>query len=181
MLKPYEMSSALIAGPNEFLENTIKELHKLKVLHIVEHSKNELADIGKPLESANKLSEILVKVRALISALGTKKDDYESISLYDIEKNTNILNEQVRSLAENLRKTEETISKNKAIKGELEIVDKTNIPLDAFTTYKSLGYFTGAVRNRKTLDSIRKELSTTTDKFTIFDDKNEKNILATRN
>jgi len=73
MLKPYDMSSIIITGPKAIQEAIIRELHELKVLHIVEHSKNELADIGKPLGSAANLSEALVKVRALIAALGIKK------------------------------------------------------------------------------------------------------------
>ena len=46
MLKPSDMSSVIITGPNSIQEPLIRELHELKVLHIVEHSKNELADIG---------------------------------------------------------------------------------------------------------------------------------------
>ncbi len=176
MLKPYEMSSAIIAGPNEYLEATIKELHKLRILHIVEHAKSELADIGKPLESANKLSEILVKVRALISALEIIKGDYEykSISMYDIEKNTNKLSDQVRSLSEELKKNDEAISRFKSVKDELKILEKTNIPLESFSAYNSLAYFTGYTKDNNALTSIKAEISKTTDKFMIFGDKNEK-------
>ena len=73
MLKPYEMSSVILTGPKSLQEEVIKELHNLKVLHIVDHSKNEIADIGVPLESAGKLSEILVRVRAIIDALGISR------------------------------------------------------------------------------------------------------------
>ena len=73
MMKPYEMSSVIITGPKSLQEEIIKELHSLKVLHIVEHSKSEIADIGIPLESAGKLSEILVRVRAIIDALGISR------------------------------------------------------------------------------------------------------------
>ena len=180
MLKPYEMSSVIIAGPNEFLENSIKELHRLKVLHIVEHSRNELADIGKPLESANRFSEILVKVRALISTLNIQKDDYKSkpVGLYDVEKGTNKLNEQVKALSEQLRKTEELISANKSLRNELGILAETNIPLEAFTTYKSLSYLAGYVKDKKYLHAIKNELSKITDKFAVFNDKKEKRIFA---
>ena len=176
MLKPYEMSSAIIAGPNEYLGATIKELHKLRILHIVEHAKSDLADIGKPLESANKLSEILVKVRALISALEIVKGDYKykSISMYDIEKNTNKLSDQVRSLSEELKKNDEATSKFKSVKDELKILEKTDIPLESFSAYNSLAYFTGYVKDQNTLNSIKAEISKATDKFMIFDDKNEK-------
>ena len=35
MLKPHEMSSVIITGPNSELEAVIKELHDMEVLHIV--------------------------------------------------------------------------------------------------------------------------------------------------
>ena len=74
MLKPYEMSQLLVTGPKRAQENIVKELHRLKILHIVEHSKNELADIGQPMETASKLSEMMVKVRALMPALNIARD-----------------------------------------------------------------------------------------------------------
>ena len=77
MFKPYNMSKVIITGQNNLQESVINELHKLKILHIVEHSKNELADIGEPLNNANTISEILVKVRALIVALNIKKEEHE--------------------------------------------------------------------------------------------------------
>src|SRR3989338_11084336 len=82
MPSPYEMSSVLIAGPKSIQESIIKELHDLKVLHIVDYSRSEHADIGAPLASAPKLSEILVKVRSLKSALNIKKE----ITKFELKK-----------------------------------------------------------------------------------------------
>jgi hypothetical protein len=73
MLRPHEMDSAIITGPINLQEKIIQELHKLKILHIVDHSKSDLADIGSPLESASRLSEMIVKVRALITSLSIKR------------------------------------------------------------------------------------------------------------
>src|SRR3989344_2527463 len=108
MLKPAEMSKVIITGPKHVQESIIKELHSLKILHIVEHSKNEMADIGTPLESANRLSELLVKTRALISALGIKKEgsDYGLKGISEIEPNLKKLNEDVKINLDELRKTE---------------------------------------------------------------------------
>ena len=79
-------------------ETVINELHNLKILHIVEHSKNENADIGKPLESASKLSEILVKIRALIATLSIKKEEATfniKRGLLEIDSTTKKLNQEV--------------------------------------------------------------------------------------
>ena len=121
MLKPYQMSSVIITGPNSIQETVIKELHNLKILHIVEHSKNELADIGKPLDNAGRLSETLVKIRALIAALNIKKEEtgFEaSKGLLEIESATKKLNQEASSNLDELRKTDEQIAKNQSAKNE---------------------------------------------------------------
>jgi V/A-type H+-transporting ATPase subunit I len=169
MLKPYEMSRIVVAGQRKVQESAIKELHKLEILHIVEHSKNELADIGDPLESANRLSEIIVKIRALIATLGIKKKEakIELKGLSEIDSTTNILSEKVSKLSDELGSTESLISKNQALKHDLEILKDINMPLENFAPYRSLASFTGYVINDTA--QIKQELSKTTEKFMLFD------------
>ena len=168
MLKPYDMSNIIITGPNTIQEAIIKELHELKVLHIVEHSKNELADIGKPFESAARLSEVLVKVRALIAALGIRKEEAEfelKKGLSDIASTTKKLSEELNTVLEELKKSQELILKNESVKQELEILKEINVPLEYFTAYKSLAYFTGYVKDAAALNE---ELSKSTKNFMMF-------------
>ena len=109
MLRPYEMSSVIITGLKNLQETIIRELHNLKILHLIEHSKNELADIGRPLESANRLSEILVKIRALIAALNIKKQEIKfelKKSFLEIESTTKKLTEELNINLEELKKKE---------------------------------------------------------------------------
>lgn len=164
------MSKIIITGPNKIQEAVIKELHRLKILHIVEHSKNDLADIGNPLESANKLSEILVKARAVINALGVKKEENKfelKKGLLEIESTIKNLNKEVSANLEELKQAEDLISKNEAVKQELEILKDIDIPLEAFTSYMSLSYFTGYIK-QKNISALKEELSKTTKKFMLF-------------
>ena len=172
MLKPYQMSSVIITGPNSIQETVIKELHNLKILHIVEHSKNELADIGKPLDNAGRLSETLVKIRALIAALNIKKEEtgFEtSKGLLEIESATKKLNQEASSNLDELRKTDEQIAKNQAAKNELEILKDIGLPLESFAPYKSLAYFTGYIGNKSSINFLKEELLKITDKFMLFE------------
>ncbi len=181
MLRPYKMSRIVITGPNSIQETVIKEFHKLKILHIVEHTKNELADIGKPLESANKFSEILVKVRALITASNIKEEDAEvelKTDLKEIEQTTKKISDQISLYSDKSRKTEELISKNESLKKELEILKNVDISLEVFTSYKSLVSFTGYVKDQESTAYIRKELSKITQKFMLFDSVIEKKIFV---
>ena len=177
MLRPYEMSSVLITGPKKLQEKVIKELHSLKILHIVEHSKSELADIGSPLENASKFSELIVKIRALITALNIKKEETKfeiERGLLGINRTTKKLNEEVNSRFEELRKVEEQISKNQAVKQELNILKNIDVPLQAFTSYKSLAYFTGYLDKKNNIADLKKELSQITEKFMLFHNVIEK-------
>ncbi|MDP6648350.1 MAG: V-type ATP synthase subunit I [Candidatus Woesearchaeota archaeon] len=179
MLRPYDMDSVIITGPKDLQESIIKDLHKLKILHIVEHSKNELADIGEPLESANKLSGILVKVRSLITSLNIKKGEYKlrlKRGLLEINQTTKKLNEDVNSLLEKLRKIEEQMSKNKALIQELAILENLGVPLQSFADYKSLAYFIGYVKDEYDLNYLKDKLSGMTKKFMLLDNKLKKQI-----
>ncbi len=172
MLRPYQMSSVIVTGPKNIQEDVIKEIHKQKVLHIVEHSKNELADIGMPLESASRLSEILVKARALIASLNIKKEENKfelKRGLLEVESTTKKLGEEVSANLDELKKTEALIAKNESIKQELEILKNIDIPLEYFTSYKSLAYFTGYAKDKGRIATLKEELSKITEKFMLLD------------
>ncbi len=176
MLKPAEMSKVIITGPKPVQESVIKELHNLKILHIVEHSKSELADIGTPLESASRLSELLVKARALISALSIKKEEstYNLKGIAEIESNLKRLNEDVRISLDELRKADESIAKNESLKQEIEILKNIDANLEIFTSYRSLHYFTGFLKSKESISKTKSQLSKETDSFTILSSDSKK-------
>ena len=172
MLNPHSMSSVIITGPNNMQETAIKELHEMKILHIVEHSKNELADIGKPLENAARLSEILVRIRALMSAFGISREDTKfelKRGILDIESTAKKLNGEASLNIEELKKLDEQLAKSQATRQELEILKGIKISLEDFAPYKTLFYFTGYIKSKVDIDSLRNELSGTTSKFMLFD------------
>src|SRR3989338_2926246 len=171
MISPYEMSSVLIAGPKSIQESIIKELHDLKVLHIVDYSRSEHADIGAPLASAPKLSEILVKVRSLKSALNIKKEitKFElKKGMLEIDSNVKKISEELNSNLEEIKMTEASMSKNESAKKELELLENININLENFTNYKSLACFTGFVKGKKGSASIRDQISKLTKNFILL-------------
>ncbi len=177
MLKPYDMSSVIITGHKNAQEDVIKELHSLRVLHIVEHSKSELADIGTPLEEASKLSEILVKIRALISALNIRKENNKfelKKGLLDIEQSTKKISDELNKHIDELKNIEFMISRNEPIKQELEILENINMPLEYLTSYKSLAYFGGYVKNEDNIANIKVQLSLITKNFILINSIAEK-------
>jgi len=178
MLKPYEMSKLLVTGPKSVQKNVISELHKLKILHIAEHSKNELADIGKPAENASRLSEIMVKIRALINSLAIKKQEiaYEIASVHEIESRTDKISAAVSEISDGARRIEELKSKNLAILNELKLLGSINLPLEAFEPYNSLAIFIGYVNDAYDISYLKDSLSKETEKFEMLQSPADKKI-----
>jgi V/A-type H+-transporting ATPase subunit I len=170
MLKPQEMSSVIITGSKNMQETVIRELHSMKILHIVEHSKNWIADIGMPLENAPRLSEILVRIRALSAALGIRdnKTKLEVKSISEIDSTAKKIAEGLGIYTDELKKIDEFFSKSQALRNELEILKGIDIPLESFANYRNLAYFTGFIKI-KDMDSLKKELQKTTQKFMLFE------------
>ena len=168
MLKPYEMSRIVIAGPKNVQESIIRELHELKVLHIVEHSKNEHADIGSPLANSTRLSETIVKIRAVITSLGIKKEDghFELKSnLLDVERTAKKLAEEVNKSNEELRRIDDLLARNGLILNELAMIKEIDIPIGAFRPYKTLDIITGFVVDDYDVNFLRDSLSGSTENF----------------
>lgn len=168
MMKPHEMSSVIITGPNSVQEAIIKELHRLQILHISEHSKNELADIGKPMDSAAKISEILIRIKSLISAFSIQKEEIEfelKNGMAEIEPAIKKISEEASSITEELKKAEEQISRNESAKLELEMLKNFSIPLEAFSSYRTLACFSGFVKNNQSASILEEELHEITTKF----------------
>ena len=182
MPSPYEMSSVLIAGPKNVQESIIKELHDLKVLHIVDYSRSEHADIGTPLESAPKLSETLVRVRSLMSALNLKKGitKFElKKGMPEIDSNVKKISEELNSNLEEIKKIESSLSKNDNVKRELELLEDIDINLENFINYKSLACFTGFVRGKNSAAGLREQISKLTKNFMLLGAAgNNKNFVA---
>src|SRR3989338_603981 len=126
MLRPYEMSRILVSGPSKAQDAVVRELHKLKVLHIISHSRNDLADIGQPMENAGRLSELMVKARALIAALNIKKSEAElsfNAPLAEISIKIKELAEEINKNNEELKRVDEFKAKNEYMLGELKNIE----------------------------------------------------------
>lgn len=70
MLRPEEMTRAVVVGSIESLDVTIECLYELGVLHLIDFTEqDEEFKIGQPLRNASEASQRLLKLRAMIRAL----------------------------------------------------------------------------------------------------------------
>jgi len=167
MPRPFSMKKVIITGPHSVFEKVVKELHDMKVLHVVDHSKNELADIGKPFADSQRYSELLVKARALISALGVTGERKRSNGINGIEEaeiRIRNLGNELNGVLHQIKEDDETISKNESMKKELLAFGSINVPLEHLAEYKSLNVFAGNLKDAESIDNIKKKLKNITDK-----------------
>jgi len=177
MLKPEEMLKLTIVGHKDLMKDVVEELHRLKVLDIVDHTKDNI-DIGEPFKSADRLAEILLKIRSLIAQLDIDQDvkSHSDVQNYDLDKiqdkSTKLLKE-VTDIQEKIKNNETSISKNEALVNELKIIKNLDTPLENFSKeIKSIVNFVGKINDIKRLKS---DLKSITNKFELdsFSDKDQ--------
>ncbi len=162
------MSKIVIVGPDTEMEKTIKALHKMNIMHIVDHKKDDL-DIGQPLENAEKLSEILVKTRSLVSQLDIKESpDPEKLKelrkrklgIFKLEKETTTIDTEISNILEELRTTNTDIKNKEDLIKKLELLKLLNLTADAYSGYKTLDNFTGYIKNLEDFSEVLKKITT---------------------
>lgn len=184
MLKPLGMSKIVIVGPDTELEKTIKCLHKMKIVHIVDHKKNEV-DIGEPLEIANKMSEILVKTRSIISQLKIKEElntkKLEELRKHKLavakhEKETRRIEEEINNTLEKLKTIENNIKNKKELIKKLELLKPLDLAIESYSGYNSISNFTGHINK---IDGFLDELEKITTRYHLKKHEiKKKNLIA---
>ncbi len=165
MMLPERMSKIRIVAPKTLMEKIVKELHSMKALHIEDHSKSDL-DIGEPFANAEKVSELLIIVRSLISyfKINQKPKTIAKIDLGEIEKNIRLIHKEVIDRQENLKALDERIKSAKQLQSELQQLGEIGLPIESYTGYKNISSIVGKTKNP---DVLKKKLEKITDKFQI--------------
>ena len=177
MLRPYDMGRVIVTGPNSVQESVIREFYNLRVLHIVEHSRNELADIGQPFGSSNKLSEIIVRVRSVISSLGIRKGDKISeikSGLFEIDRTSKKIAEDVNKNNEEIRRIDELSARNSAMLNELNLIREISLPIVAFKPYRTLDVITGFAGDAYDAEYLGSSLRNVTQNFALYSSSGDK-------
>jgi V/A-type H+-transporting ATPase subunit I len=180
MLRVASMSKLTIAGPRTYIERVIRELHRLKVLHIIEHVKEGDVDIGKPLKNADTLSAILVRIRSLSSYLNIdKRAEVREFKLkrgyYDLDKTSRNLIADVNERLNELKSIESSIERNTDLIKRIEELKPLGLPLDSFGFYKSIVCFVGYLED---VEGFEKNLVKITSKFEIYKADRKKKLMA---
>ncbi|MBI2136961.1 V-type ATP synthase subunit I [Candidatus Woesearchaeota archaeon] len=172
VLKAERMSKVVVTAPKSFIEPVIGELYRFNAMHIISHVKSEL-DIGSPLESASRISEILVVVRALISKLSLQDEarlsnGFRALGVKNfaqLAKAVRLLQEDVNSRLEDAKRIGDELKVLDSKVSILSVLCGLPLSLEAYVPYSSISAFVGFVDSPELL---RSELSVQTDEFELF-------------
>jgi V/A-type H+-transporting ATPase subunit I len=170
MLKPKQMSRAVIVGHKNILEETVDALHKANLFQIEDFNEEGPGlKIGKPFKSGSENSKKLVKIRSIASLLGVKDVAVErqatAAVCSQLDNCLDNLDEEVEILAEKKHSLEAELKEIGSIKKDLLPFVSIGLDLDLYRGYSNLAVFTGHVT-----ENIESSISKITSSYEIFHD-----------
>jgi len=149
MLRPEEMTRAIIVGSIESLDVTIECLYELGVLHLIDFSEqDEEFKIGQPLKSASDASQKLLKLRSMIRSLEIDEHKPETKMhvreiKHKVEQGLVTLDVNTSSNSEARQKIQALIREKESENRALEPLRTFGIPVEAYEGYDSVTVFAG--------------------------------------
>jgi len=152
MLRPEGMTRAVVVGSIESLDATIECLYDLKLLHLIDFTKqDEEFKLGQPLAGASEDSQRLLKLRAMIRALeieGHKPKDPIRTKDIDtrIEQAMVTLDLNISSKSDARQKIQSLVREMDAEIKALEPVRTFGIPIENYDGYDDIVVFVGTCK-----------------------------------
>ncbi len=152
MLRPEEMTRAVVVGSIESLDVTIECLYELGVMHLIDFTEqDEEFKIGQPLPNASDASQKLLKLRSMIRALAI--DSHKPSAKLDVSEIRKTLDQALVTLDLNTSKKAEARQriqslirdKESEIKA-LEPIEPFGIPVEDYEGYETIFSLVGLCR-----------------------------------
>ena len=149
MFRPEPMTRVLIVGSRDELPAAVEALHRLRLLHIVDHEAGAHdLEIGAPLPQASELSEHLLKLRSIATVLQVEEDPRRQTTANVPED----VQGRIRALELNIAEDDHNRKQVEALLDELarkaEVLEPlAELPLDLsdYHGYDNLEVFVGRV------------------------------------
>ena len=150
ILFPARMTRFLVVGLKTDIEKIIAKLYEMRAVHIIDFSEeNENFKIGKPLKESARLSDMLIRIRA-IEKICNIDEDYKpkkSLSVKELESNLpetlKSLEKKINDLNEKKNIVEEKIRKLEVQLDELRPFKDLKLNLELYRGYENLVVFIG--------------------------------------
>ncbi len=152
MLRPEEMTRAVVVGSIESLDKTIDCLYELGILHLIDFTKqDEEFKLGQPLPKASDASQKLLKLRSMIRTLEIESHRPEKrLDTKDmkgkLEQALITLDLNTSSKAEARQKIQSLIREREAEIRALEPIRSFGVPVELFEGYENISVFVGTCK-----------------------------------
>lgn len=152
MLRPEEMTRAVVVGSIESLDSTIECLYELGALHLIDFTKqDEEFRLGQPLPKASDASQKLLKLRAMMRSLEIEgHKPKERLRVDEITKQLEqamvTLDLNTSSKAEARQKIQSMIREKESEIRALEPILPFGIRIEDYEGYDSLAVFVGTCK-----------------------------------
>ncbi len=152
MLRPEEMTRAVVVGSIESLDVTIECLYELGILHLIDFTEqDEDFAIGTPLENASDASQKLLKLRSMIRSLSI--DAHKPSGRTPVDEIRRSLDQALVTLDLNTSKKAEARQRIQSLIREkesevraLEPTEPFGIPVEEYDGYESLFSLVGTCK-----------------------------------
>ena len=173
MLRVKEMKKLVIVAPKSYQSKIISKLYEMQALHIIEHSKSDRLDIGKPLHDSPILAEALVKVRSVISNLAkfkhekkyeknnasAKKDDSKNMPTKQIVSSISELYDDITSTLNLSKEIELELRSKTSMLAKANLLNKMKLDPASIKGLESIAYFIGQVEKPHDLEKEIKSIT----------------------
>jgi len=152
MLRPEEMTRAVVVGSIESLDATVECLYELGVLHLIDFTEqDEEFRLGQPLAKASSASQRLLKLRSMIRTL--EIEDHKPKEKLKVSEINRKLEQALVTLdlntiakAEAKQKIQSLIREKEAELGGLEPIRTFGVPVEDYGGYENLSVLVGTCR-----------------------------------
>lgn len=177
MLKPRQMSRALIVGHKDLLEETVEALHTINLFQIEDYVEDDSGlKIGKPFGDAESFSKTLIKLRSIASFLEIKDESAEkqkvSILFDKLNPTLDVLDKEVSTKTEMKAGLEARVKEIESIKKDLLPFMHVPVDLNLYHGYESLAVFPGIVKG-----NVEAAISDITGSYELFSDSKSGTIV----
>ena len=171
MLKTARMSKVELVGPRTKAYAIIDVLHRLKLMHFVDHAKTQDLDIGSPLEGSDLVAELLLKVKGLLSLSSQEKKTSlagflgTKLSFEEIHEKVDVLVKKYEALQEKIKEKEHLLVEKESLLEQLDVLNALYLDVEEYRPYGSLSLFLGTIKER---NGIKKYLDAVTNTYSLY-------------
>lgn len=153
MIHPERMTKIRLIIPSSQLALAIEKLYALSVLHLISHRKTQDFDIGKSLPSIDKISELLVTLRALRVKFNLHSSLSSSLcySLDDLASKLSEITQRLVTYEEELGTLSTSLTDKNDVLKQLDFLNSLYLDIDSYRPLKSIASFVGYVNYREDL------------------------------